>query len=151
MKENEPVELKNMNGGFGLAVAMAVFLFGIILGILTRSTIARYICFLGASLFLGLMSYAVFWFTPRFIRIEKEGVLLRLYFGRERFLPWNEIRVIGIGPHGSRGRFDRYLKGGYVSLNKWLTYPLTLDVAHSLREAYAKRMGRYPSLTESRH
>lgn len=128
-----------------------LFLFFIVLGIITYFFTGR-LEWSGIVIAMGSIAplmahYQNNIYSPRMIDIQEDGFLTVYRNGRSEFIPWTRIKEISYYP-GDPIKFgiSKIDKGAYLLKDKEFPYMLKDQLGKEMREAYARRMGKYPPM-----
>ena len=84
--------------------------------------------------------------SPRQIDIQEDGFLAVYRNGKNEFIPWERIELISFY-QGDPTKFGMAAKsGGGYKLKSGGSYPLKGELGKDMRDAYARKMGKYPPM-----
>lgn len=113
--------------------------------------------FVGGGIILNIVNVEYI-HRPMSILIKDERIVLSFRFGKSHFATWDEIRFID-SELGDSSILCRLKKGGQLGLKKTKenelnpslrrhfilpVFQLTYETAEKIKEAYKKKIGRYP-------
>lgn len=85
--------------------------------------------------------------SPRKIDIREEGILAVYWNGSTQFIPWQRFRSIAYWPGDpTKHGLAKISRGDYILEDSTFPYLLDKQLAEEVREAYARRMGKYPPM-----
>ena len=138
--------------GMGPIIApLLVLLFSILLGIsgyfLTGSWQGLYLLILLGSAVPIAIFYQIRIRNPRMIDIQEDGFVAVFWNGRSKFIPWERMYSAFHYP-GDPTKFGmaKHSGGGYSLKAGGLPYSLKGELGKEMREAYARKMGKYPPM-----
>lgn len=84
--------------------------------------------------------------NPRMIDIQEDGFLAVFRNGRSEFIPWERLQMVSYY-QGDPTKFGMAKKsGGGYKLKGGGLYSLKDHLGKEMREAYARKMGKYPPM-----
>lgn len=90
------------------------------------------------------ITYREFIHRPVSLFIQGNGIILDFRFLKSRSLPWNEILWINAKPGDVSTIIGRWERIGLLQPTRGNPYPLTYEIAISIRESYRNQNGSYP-------
>ncbi len=85
--------------------------------------------------------------NPRMIYIREDGFVAIYRNGRSEFIPWENINAISYYPGDPMKLGLRKIdKGAYLLNGKTVPHMLKGQLGKEMREAYARKMGKYPPM-----
>jgi len=137
-------EMRNPINRPGIVGAFAIFLLGLLIGLLSPVLVVSIIGYsLGTLCLLGV-GYAYIRSTPRTVAIGANGVRFKYALGREVLLPWTETELVVANPGRPSSFTGRLQRIGYLRSSRGTYFPVTYDIALEIREAYRNHCGIYP-------
>jgi hypothetical protein len=87
----------------------------------------------------GLLTFGLFYrefiMRPKFVTISDNGVLFKYRTGRKFFSSWKDIIELNVEPKGI---------GSIITEQRKKGFPLTREIADTIRTEYRLHMGQYP-------
>ena len=131
-------------------VPIVLFLFAISIGVVlylaTEELLSLVLLIVAGSILPMLVYYEIKFRNPRQIDIQEDGFLAVYRNGKSEFIPWERIRSISFY-QGDPTKFGMAAKsGGGYRLKDRGSYALKDQLGKDMREAYARKMGKYPPM-----
>ena len=143
-------EMRNPINRPTVAGAFAIFLMGLLIGLLSPVLVVSVIGYSLGTLYLVVVGYAYIKSTPRTVAIGSNGVRFKYALGREVLLPWTETEFVVANPGKPSSFTGRLRRIGYLRSSRGTYFPVTYDIALEIREAYKNHCGIYPQDEQSK-
>jgi hypothetical protein len=99
---------------------------------------------IGSFFFCGIM-WKEYIHKPKSVVITDDGLLLKLRFGREVHIAWDDILWISASPGGTSEDVEGVSgRVGAIKATRGVFYMATYEVGRAAQERYSQAMGRRP-------
>jgi hypothetical protein len=123
-----------------MVYGMTFFLISIIFAVIIGLSNGKILEMLSAGIILGFLLFFISWLReyyrkPIFVEIQKDGLVFINRYRNPSFIQYDQIVAIGV--------FENWGTGGII-LRRGSAYPITYEIARSVRDAYFDKTGTAP-------
>jgi hypothetical protein len=135
---------KNKPSTSTIVMGFGFFIFTLIVGLSYGDLKTLLLCILFGSFFLIVALYGAIGRTPKEFVIKDDSIVLVPYLGRKSEIRYQDIEFVMIHPQDEVEWLKKSVSEGVIKPRRMGMFVITAEIGKATREAYFKKMNKYP-------